>query len=331
MLIEGTTGAELAMAFNHYLKHIANCSVSWRGTGGNLRLPPALPQPPTAGVRIDRSSKWSYYANVCTFSYSFVWYDLDAWIREIDWMAMNGINRSLTCPAGHDGEVVSRNTVTGIPFGKVWDKPFSTDDPTSGATLYDNAKFSEGWKLMLDAAAAEPSLLTATTTFPHDLVDVTRQALAKHAAGIYRNLSTAWAANSSVGIAREGGKLLGLIDDLDTVLASQEGFLFGKWVADAETHGTTEAEKSLMAWNAGHVLGVSAAGCSVRQQLRLPAFDAPGLCVQAVGGAAADIPRRTVVSLHQHDAGAAKGGSRQHVRHPALEHGHVRLVQQLAV
>ena len=69
---------------------------------------------------------------------------------------------------------------------------------------------------------------------------------------MYRNLSTAWAANSSIGIAREGDRLLGLIDDLDTVLASQEGFLFGKWVADAEAHGTTKAEKALMAWNVRH-------------------------------------------------------------------------------
>ena len=51
--------------------------------------------------------------------------------------------------------VFLQDTVTGIPFGKVWDKPFGTDDPTSGATLYDNARFAQGWKLMLDAAAAE--------------------------------------------------------------------------------------------------------------------------------------------------------------------------------
>ena len=93
VLLEGTTGVELAMAFNHYLKHIANCSVSWRQTGGNqVNLPAVLPLPPAAALRLDRTSKWSYYANVCTFSYSFVWYDLDAWVREIDWMAMNGIN-----------------------------------------------------------------------------------------------------------------------------------------------------------------------------------------------------------------------------------------------
>ena len=94
--LAGTTGVELAMALNHYLKYVANVSVSWEQTGGNqLYLPPGtLPQPP-APVHIERSTIYNYYANVCTFSYSFVWYTADDWVREIDWMALNGINLPL--------------------------------------------------------------------------------------------------------------------------------------------------------------------------------------------------------------------------------------------
>jgi len=32
---------------------------------------------------------------VCTVSYSFVWWNWTRWEREIDWMAMNGINLPL--------------------------------------------------------------------------------------------------------------------------------------------------------------------------------------------------------------------------------------------
>ncbi len=83
--LSGTTGVELAMAANHYLKYVANVSVSWENTGGTQAFvaPGPLPQP-AAPVHIERSTTYHYYANVCTFSYSFVWYTLDDWVREID-------------------------------------------------------------------------------------------------------------------------------------------------------------------------------------------------------------------------------------------------------
>jgi alpha-N-acetylglucosaminidase len=33
-----------------------------------------------------------FYQNVCTYSYSYVWWDWSRWEYEIDWMALNGIN-----------------------------------------------------------------------------------------------------------------------------------------------------------------------------------------------------------------------------------------------
>ena len=93
--VYGTSGVELAMGINHYLKYVGNVSVSWEQTGGNqLSLPPRLPAPPSA-VHVERSTELHYYANVCTFSYSFVWYSLADWVREIDWMALQGINLPL--------------------------------------------------------------------------------------------------------------------------------------------------------------------------------------------------------------------------------------------
>ena len=39
--------------------------------------------------------RFRYYQNVCTVSYSFAWWNWTRWEREIDWMAMNGINLPL--------------------------------------------------------------------------------------------------------------------------------------------------------------------------------------------------------------------------------------------
>lgn len=39
--------------------------------------------------------RYRYYQNVCTHSYSFVWWDWARWERELDWMALNGINLAL--------------------------------------------------------------------------------------------------------------------------------------------------------------------------------------------------------------------------------------------
>ena len=36
-----------------------------------------------------------YYQNVCTFGYSFVWWQWEDWENHIDWMALNGINLPL--------------------------------------------------------------------------------------------------------------------------------------------------------------------------------------------------------------------------------------------
>uniref|UniRef100_H0VHA4 Alpha-N-acetylglucosaminidase n=1 Tax=Cavia porcellus TaxID=10141 RepID=H0VHA4_CAVPO len=65
--------------------------------GCHLSLP--RPLPPVPGqLRITETLptlRYRYYQNVCTHSYSFVWWDWPRWEREIDWMALNGINLAL--------------------------------------------------------------------------------------------------------------------------------------------------------------------------------------------------------------------------------------------
>ncbi|XP_062511112.1 alpha-N-acetylglucosaminidase-like isoform X2 [Corticium candelabrum] len=95
--IRGNTGVAMASGFNWYLKYYCNCHVSWgvNGTGDQLNVPTPLPRV-TQKVRIESPVKYRYYMNVCTVSYSMVWWDWQRWQREIDWMALQGINLPLS-------------------------------------------------------------------------------------------------------------------------------------------------------------------------------------------------------------------------------------------
>ena len=93
-------------------------------------------------------------------------------------------------------------------------------------------------------------MLAKQTTFVYDLVDVGRQAMAKYAAKIVERLSVGLSANSSAVVKEEGAALLTLLSELDDLLGSSQGFLFGKWLADSARHGATAEEKELMRWNA---------------------------------------------------------------------------------
>ncbi|XP_038068076.1 alpha-N-acetylglucosaminidase-like [Patiria miniata] len=90
--ITGTTGVAAAWGFYHYLKHYCGCHISW--AGNQLNVPSTLPKVQPA-LKITSPNRFRYYQNVCTVSYSFVWWNWTRWEREIDWMAMNGINLPL--------------------------------------------------------------------------------------------------------------------------------------------------------------------------------------------------------------------------------------------
>ena len=95
-VLRGNSGVALASALNYYLKYYCYCSVSWgvNGSGDQLHLPEPLP---TKFSRVRHvMTKYRYYMNVVTFSYSMAWWDIDRWTREIDWMALNGINMPLS-------------------------------------------------------------------------------------------------------------------------------------------------------------------------------------------------------------------------------------------
>ena len=93
VLLQGHTGVDVASALNWYLNDYANTTFDW--TNYEVLLSPGEPLPlPTAATR-KRLTNYTYYLNTCTFSYSLVWADFDYWQKQIDWMAMAGVNLPL--------------------------------------------------------------------------------------------------------------------------------------------------------------------------------------------------------------------------------------------
>ena len=84
----------ISSGLGYYLRYHALSQISWTGDSlkniKNKKLPPLK-------ETIKRISKlqYSYYMNTCTHSYSSSWWDWPRWEREIDWMALNGINLPL--------------------------------------------------------------------------------------------------------------------------------------------------------------------------------------------------------------------------------------------
>ncbi|XP_074117693.1 alpha-N-acetylglucosaminidase-like [Sminthopsis crassicaudata] len=90
--VAGSSGVAAAAGLHRYLRAFCGCHVAW--SGAQLRLPDPLPAVP-APLTESTPNRYRYYQNVCTQSYSFVWWGWERWEREIDWMALNGINLAL--------------------------------------------------------------------------------------------------------------------------------------------------------------------------------------------------------------------------------------------
>lgn len=96
VMLRGNTPGSVASALNWYLKNIMRCDISW--CGNQLAVPEILP-PVAEKIRVVCPHSRRVYFNYCTLSYTAAWWDWKRWEREIDFMALNGINMPLA-PVG---------------------------------------------------------------------------------------------------------------------------------------------------------------------------------------------------------------------------------------
>lgn len=110
VLISASTPGAAAQGLNWYLKYYCHRSMSH--FGDNLSAVSRLPEIKER-IRIFSPYRYRYALNYCTISYSMSFYSWKDWERELDWMALNGVNLMLA-PVGMEG--VWQNTLRKLGF-----------------------------------------------------------------------------------------------------------------------------------------------------------------------------------------------------------------------
>jgi alpha-N-acetylglucosaminidase len=113
-------------------------------------------------------------------------------------------------------------------------------------TSYDSVKLALAWQKLLGAAAE----LGDTDTYRFDVVNLTRQVLTNLAPQFYADAVAAYRAGDVKRLAESAARYLGLLKDMDELLATRREFLLGKWLSDAKHWATSDAERKLYEWNA---------------------------------------------------------------------------------
>lgn len=140
---------------------------------------------------------------------------------------------------GNESIITARPTFRKNPGGTATTKPH-----------YNPEDLVEAWRLLMKAIPE----LKGRDSFRYDLVDVTRQVLANHASDVQQNVAEAYKRGDINAFDKASSEFLGLISDMDTLLATRPELLLGKWLESARAMGTTEEEKDLYGKNARNLL-----------------------------------------------------------------------------
>lgn len=92
IVIRGNNNVSISVGIDWYLKYYAGIHLSWNNM--KVQLPAVLP-PVSKKERHETKMTTRYYLNYCTSSYSMAFWDWKRWEKEIDWMALHGINLPL--------------------------------------------------------------------------------------------------------------------------------------------------------------------------------------------------------------------------------------------
>ncbi len=92
LVIAATTNASILTGFNHWLKYVANCNISWKED--QVNLPDNLPMPKEP-VYQSTNAQRRFAGNDMTEQYDGNFWSFEDWEREIDLLALNGFNEVL--------------------------------------------------------------------------------------------------------------------------------------------------------------------------------------------------------------------------------------------
>lgn len=90
ILVKGNSEVALCRGAYDYLKKECNSLISW--SGNNIHIPDQLPD---VNRKIETPYQFRYYFNVVTHGYTTAYWDWPRWEKEIDWMAVHGMDMPL--------------------------------------------------------------------------------------------------------------------------------------------------------------------------------------------------------------------------------------------
>lgn len=93
--IFGNSVSAICFGFHQYLKKYCHLMYTW--SSGTLTAPAVWPD--CSALTGRTPYKYRYYLNVVTFGYTTPYWDWKRWEKELDWMAMHGINMPLATVA----------------------------------------------------------------------------------------------------------------------------------------------------------------------------------------------------------------------------------------
>lgn len=135
-VVRGNNYISIATGINWYLKYYAGIHLCWNQF--KTQLPAQLPKV-TKKERHETRMPHRYDLNYCTHSYSMAFWDWDRWEKEIDWMALHGINLPL-CVTGTGA--VWRNVLMHLGYSKDEVNQFVAGAGFQGWWLMNNL---QGW------------------------------------------------------------------------------------------------------------------------------------------------------------------------------------------
>ena len=112
VVIRGNNYVSIANGLHWYLKYYAGIHLTWNNM--QATLPEVLPAV-SQKERHETNLKYRYNFNYCTFSYTMAFWDWNRWEKEIDWMALHGINLPL---AFTGAECVWYNVLSKLGYNK---------------------------------------------------------------------------------------------------------------------------------------------------------------------------------------------------------------------
>ena len=156
LIIRASDVPSAAAGLNYYLKYFCHRSLSH--VGNNLAPARSLPML-RLPVRKVSPFQYRYLLNYCTLNYTLAFADWNRWQRELDWMALNGVNLAL---ATSGTEAVWQNTLRRMGYSDAEILDFIPGPAYTAWWLMGNL---EGWggpvtqRMINDRVALEKKIL----------------------------------------------------------------------------------------------------------------------------------------------------------------------------